>query len=203
VSEYDGEPVRGLPEALPEGEHILWQGSPDWKDLAKQAFHVRAIAVYFALLIGWALVSATMVGTAMTVVVAALALALVSGLGWLSATTTIYTITNKRVVMRYGMVLQKCVNLPFTAIGSAGVAVRTGGHGDIPLELADKHALGYLQFWPHARAWHVNNPQPMLRSIPEAARVAALLGDALRSAKPRTIDYSSPQATAPLEALAA
>jgi hypothetical protein len=26
--DFQTEPVRGLPENLPEGEHILWQGHP-------------------------------------------------------------------------------------------------------------------------------------------------------------------------------
>ena len=47
MSEHDFEPIRGLPGPLPEGETILWQGAPDWRVLAVQAFHVRAVAIYF------------------------------------------------------------------------------------------------------------------------------------------------------------
>jgi hypothetical protein len=53
VREYTSEPVRGLPENLPEGEHILWQGGPKWTALAVRALHVRAVAIYFALLAVW------------------------------------------------------------------------------------------------------------------------------------------------------
>ena len=38
VPEHEFEPVHGLPEKLPAGEKILWQGSPDWKTLANEAF---------------------------------------------------------------------------------------------------------------------------------------------------------------------
>jgi len=31
--DFAGEPVRGLPEKLPAGERILWQGMPDWHPL--------------------------------------------------------------------------------------------------------------------------------------------------------------------------
>ena len=48
--EYDFEPVRGLPEALPEGEEILWQGAPDWAGFAVHALHVRLVTAYFAVL---------------------------------------------------------------------------------------------------------------------------------------------------------
>ena len=46
--EHEFEPQRGLPEALPAGEHLLWQGQPDWRMLARKAFHVRKLVVYFA-----------------------------------------------------------------------------------------------------------------------------------------------------------
>ena len=45
------EPLRGLPEPLPAGERILWQGAPDWRALAVDVFHVRAVWIYGALLI--------------------------------------------------------------------------------------------------------------------------------------------------------
>ena len=47
------EPIPGLPEELPEGERILWRGGPDWKSLAMHVFHVRAVAIYFALILAW------------------------------------------------------------------------------------------------------------------------------------------------------
>ena len=50
--EHEWEAAPGLPSTLPAGERIVWQGSPDWKQLAVHAFHVRKIAVYFALMVG-------------------------------------------------------------------------------------------------------------------------------------------------------
>lgn len=182
--EYESEPVRGLPERLPVGEHILWQGAPDWRRLARDAFKTRWIAAYFAALVLWALADGTTAGLAMTAVVALIGLCLLHGLAWLSARTTVYTITSKRVVLRFGMALPKCVNLPMTAIGSADVKLNADGSGDIPLSLCQPHRLGYAQFWPHVRPWKIGAPQPMLRSIPEAGAVARLLGDALLMAMP-------------------
>ena len=46
--EHEFEAAHGLPEPLPRGEHILWQGSPDWRTLAVQVMHVRTQAFYFA-----------------------------------------------------------------------------------------------------------------------------------------------------------
>ena len=53
MTEYETEPVRGLPAPLPAGETLLWQGSPAWWPLARSAFHFDKIAIYFGLMIAW------------------------------------------------------------------------------------------------------------------------------------------------------
>ena len=52
MTEYENEPIPGLPGRLPPGERILWQGSPEWRALARTAFHTRLVAGYFAALVG-------------------------------------------------------------------------------------------------------------------------------------------------------
>lgn len=204
--EYDHEPVPGLPEQLPEGEHIIWQGSPDWRGMAKGPFHIRGVSIYFAILAGMAGASGSLLGLGLTVAGGTAGVALLALLGWLSARTTIYTITNKRVVMRFGMALQKCINLPLSSIGSAGLSLDRAGRGNIPLRLCGAHRLGYLQFWPHARPWRVAEPEPMLRAVPEGAKVADILAQALRSANPgsETRPVAEPVSAVPTrEAMAA
>ena len=49
--DFDFEPVPGLPAHLPEGEKLLWQGAPEWRDLAIRAFHVRKVAIYCGVLL--------------------------------------------------------------------------------------------------------------------------------------------------------
>ena len=44
--EHEFEAAYGLPEPLPKGESILWQGAPDLADLAVRVFHLKKIAVY-------------------------------------------------------------------------------------------------------------------------------------------------------------
>ena len=58
MTEYENEPIRGLPGLLPAGEEILWQGAPAWQSLARSAFRTRLVAGYFLLLAAWALASA-------------------------------------------------------------------------------------------------------------------------------------------------
>ncbi|MFM8463596.1 MAG: PH domain-containing protein, partial [Burkholderiaceae bacterium] len=50
--EHELEAAPGLPEPLPVGERVLWQGTPDWKRLALEAFHLKRVALYFVLMLG-------------------------------------------------------------------------------------------------------------------------------------------------------
>ena len=45
--------ISELPQPLPEGERVIWQGKPTYKGLAFRAFHIRAVAIYFVLLMAW------------------------------------------------------------------------------------------------------------------------------------------------------
>lgn len=185
--EHDHEPVRGLPEVPPAGEHVLWQGSPDWWQLALRAFHLRKLVAYFAVLmvLRAVFVAGDGASTADAVVAAlwlalpsSVALGLVALLAWLSARTTLYTITNHRVVMRIGIVLTLTYNLPFKRIAAAGLKLQPSGSGDIPLTLAGKDRIALLHLWPHARPWRVAKPEPMLRCLPDAAAAARVLSQA-------------------------
>ena len=51
--EHEFEAAHGLPEPLPPGEKLLWQGAPDWRTLAREALHVRKVAAYFGVLVIW------------------------------------------------------------------------------------------------------------------------------------------------------
>ncbi|MDO6416223.1 photosynthetic complex putative assembly protein PuhB [Sphingomonas sp. BIUV-7] len=188
MTEYDHEPIRGLPGYLPAGETILWQGAPDWRTLARTAYHTRLVAGYFALLTGWAGASAFTthggyLGLEMTIALGALAVVLLHLLAWAAARSTVYTLTDRRIVLRIGIAVPKCVNLPLGMIGSVDLATRANGTGDVPLEIAGPAKLGILALWPHARPWTFVRPRPMLRAIPEAQAVAALIADSCRAAQ--------------------
>ncbi len=102
-------------------------------------------------------------------------------LGWAMSRVTVYTITNQRVVMRVGVAIQMIMNLPFKQIRSADLKLYRDGTGDIPLLLAKSAHPSYIIFWPHVRPWYFSPPQPMLRVIPDADKVAVILADALRA----------------------
>lgn len=180
--EHEWEAAPGLPSALPPGERVVWQGAPDWKRLAIHAFHVRKIALYFALMLAVQAINLTapegQVDWKPLVVAAslyALALALLLSTAWMSARSTLYTLTNKRVVMRIGIVLTLTFNLPFKRIAGASLKTQGAGTGDIALALHPEDRIGWAHLWPHQRAWHVTQPQPTLRCVPESAQVGELL----------------------------
>ncbi|NWG24376.1 MAG: PH domain-containing protein [Pseudorhodoplanes sp.] len=188
MSEFDSEPVSGLPERLPEGESLLWQGQPAWRSLAIRAFHIRKIALYFAFLVAAQAVVSFSSGTGLAgamkpalwlVTFAIAACAIAALLAWLYARTTVYTLTNRRIVMRYGAALPMALNLPFREIAAAAAAIHADGTADIPLAINSNGRISYVHLWPHARPWRLNRPEPMLRSVPDGARIAALLASAL------------------------
>lgn len=182
--EHEFEPEPGLPAPLPRDERVLWQGTPDWRALALRAFHVRKLIVYFAVMLllrGAATLSAggsvmdALVGMAWLAPLAVLGVGIVVTLARLSARTAMFTVTDRRVVMRVGIVLTVTFNLPYRCIRNADVRLDAGGTGDIALALQGSDRIAYLHLWPFARPWRVARPEPLLRGIPDAANVARVL----------------------------
>jgi len=188
--DHDFEPVPGLPARLPPGETLLWQGAPSAKALAIQAFHVRKVAAYFAVLLAadainvgltqgtHAIPAALAPGAGLTV----LALAILAALAVFSARSCIYSITTRRVVMRYGVVLPMVMNIPFVQVASADLKVRPDGEGDIALRPLGPDRIAYFALWPHARPWKLSRPEPMLRCVPRVEQPAGILSRALSEA---------------------
>lgn len=208
---------QGLPGPLPPGERILWQGRPKAAGIAVRALHLRLVGLWFADLALWSGVPAAMAGgpvagirdTATTLAAACAAMGLVAFLGWLSARTTTYTITNRRIVMRVGIALPMTLNLPFAMVADAGLRVFADGSGDLPVRLRAGTRIAYLHLWPHARPWHVAEPQPMLRGVPEARNVAGILAAAIaaertpeESAQPVVVERPQIQGRPPRLAVA-
>jgi hypothetical protein len=191
--EHDYEPVAGLPGQLPEGERLLWQGRPEWWPLARRALRVGALALYFALLSAWIAASAwrsthTLAAAAHALIVPltifSAVLVLLIAYAWYSARATLYSITTRRIVMRHGVALTLSLNLPFSQIEAVNLCTRADGTGDLALSLNPSQRAGYMLNWPHVRPGHYGHPQPLLRAIPEPARVAQLLTRALSASSP-------------------
>jgi len=189
--DYHSEPIPGLPARLPEGESISWQGRPDPAAIARHVLHRNKIAIYFAVLVIWRVMVGLYDGrgageifgnVAFTLGLGVVAIAIVTIIAQAMARTTVYTITNKRVVMRIGVALPVTFNLPFSQILSADLARLAGGTGTIALTLKEHTKISWAVLWPHARPWKFTRPQPALRAIPDVVPVANMLADHLRAA---------------------
>ncbi len=187
--DIQSEPIRGLPEVPPEGEHILWQGAPDPWMLARHALNLGWVAGYFVLLATWrglaiGLDQGLALGLKAAVpylIMGLVACAILAVIALILARTTVYTLTTRRVAMRIGAALTVTLNLPFSCILAADLALERNGTGSIALELTEGTKLSYLVCWPHVRPWRIANTQPALRCIPDAERVASLLADAAQA----------------------
>ena len=183
------EPIRGLPERPPEGEVILWQGEPNWLRLTVDSLNLWWVLAYFIFLFVWRFISVSdlmPIDQALLVSFPFLALALIVALllllvGFIQAKATVYTITNKRIVMRIGAALTLTLNLPFTEIENAAIASSSKNFGNIAIDTKSDAKFSFLVLWPHVRAWHFKKPQPSLRCIPNATEVAEILADAAKA----------------------
>ncbi|WP_375412353.1 photosynthetic complex putative assembly protein PuhB [uncultured Bradyrhizobium sp.] len=177
-----------LPAPLPVGERVIWQGKPSFKGLALRSFHIREVAIYFGLLLTWRLWSnwshglpaGEAITSALWLIVPAISgIAVLAGLAWLFQRAACYTITSKRILFQFGVALPMTMNIPLSKIANAALKTYRDGSGDIPLRLNDGKRVSYLLLWPHIRPWRLSVSEPMLNSIPDAARIAAKLAEAL------------------------
>jgi hypothetical protein len=207
--DFDFEHAPGLPAPLPPGEYLLWQGSPRWQTLAVRAFHLRKVALYFGAMLGcrYAYLATAPGGDALAALrgsLPALALAL-AGLGvlatlaWLSARAALFSITNRRVLLRHGIALSLTLNVPFREIDGAAVLRHRDGSGSLVVTPAAHARVGYLLNWPYVRPGRYAHPEPMLRALAAVEPAAEVLASALAAAAAGAV----PRATAPVIAIRA
>jgi hypothetical protein len=180
-----------LPKKLPEGEAVVWCGRPSLGSLARHAFHLPGLAIYFAFLVGWVVLHALWLGypprdigiSGLKVLgLSVTALGLVGGYAWMVARNTEYTITTGRVILRIGLWLPIWVNIPFAEISSSGLRLFKDGSGNLELEVNKARRISYLLVWPHAKAFRLRYPVPVMLSVPDAQSVAGLFGQTVAAA---------------------
>ncbi len=172
----------GLPDHLPDGENLIWQGRPDWKRLAIDAFHVRKVVIYFGLLLvgqgAWKLANGASLFEALQPVPKVAGLGIVAcsillAFAYAIARTTHYTLTSKRVLMKVGIALPVIVNLPLRQIDGVSFAATGNDCGTICFKTGGDVRLAYMLLWPHTKPWHFMKPQPSFRDIPDVEAVAS------------------------------
>lgn len=179
-----GEPVEGLPERLPPGEHLLWQGAPDARLLARRVFHLRALAIYFALLLGGhtalslrdgASSAELITGGAWMLALAVFALGVLGALALAYAKTSVFSITDRRLVLRFGVALPMVVNIPLRHIQAADMRRYADGSGDIVFTVSAHKTVSYVALWPNVRPWKFLRAQPALRCLADVQGAARTL----------------------------
>ena len=191
--EHDIEPVPGLPGRLPDGEFIVWQGQPAFKTVMTRLLRARWIAAYFAIAALWSVAvginnSETawqFVGRISFIAVAAVILfALMALYARAVAKTSLYTLTNHRVVMRVGIAISASFNLPFAQISGADFRVGSDGSGDVALTLKSGHGLSGSVFFPHQRGGLWRKLSPQMICLADAKAVAEKLATQLKAYTP-------------------
>lgn len=183
-----GERIRGVEAPLPPGERVRWEGAPSWRALAVHVFHLRKIAVYFALLLAWRATLAAgearpwayfAAGALPLAASFAAAAGVVALLAVLSARSTTYAITDRRLVMHVGIAVPTTINVPLKQVASADLKRYRDGTGDLAVRLEGSDRLAYALLWPHARPWRLNPTEPALRALADPAAVGEILRQAV------------------------
>jgi hypothetical protein len=173
-----------LPGPSPVEEIVRWQGSPSWRVAALRIWHIRAAAFYFAVLLAEGLREAlgathaaalARQGEFALLLIALGSVALLTLLAWLTGRTTTYTITDTHVMMKYGIALRATLVIPFGAIEHVAIRVNPDHTGDLALRLKRDQRILYPKLWPHVRPATLLRAEPMLRCVPQAGVVGALL----------------------------
>ena len=205
MNEYSHEPIPGLPGELPEGEQVLWQASPTWDAMAKRVFQVYTAALYFSVLIAGHLIYRIMDGAPVSMLTGTLAwqgglalsvVGILALMAKLYASSTLYTITSRRLIIRSGLALPMIVNLPLTKVESAGLRRLRDGTGDISFLPAEGTKVFWLMLWPHVRPLHFKRVQPLLRGIEDPDVVARLLVNVIEDIRETSTEIQAAQIAA-------
>lgn len=178
--------VRGVSEALPPGERILWEGAPDSRALARHLFFIRPLSTYLgAMVLWWVAVNRTQVNTEQFWATLGIQLMLVGGViggAWLMARAiangTTYAITDRRIVMRFGVIFPLTINVPLHYVEGASARQFPDRTGQIAVQLSKKESIAWIVLFPHVRPWEFSRPQPLLRGLTDPVKV----GEVLRAA---------------------
>lgn len=179
--------LRGVNEPLPPGERVLWEGSPDARALARHLFFVRPLAAYLAVMVLWWVgVNRGQAGTGQFWATLGTQLLLSGGLllgaWWFAraiANGTTYAITDRRLVMRFGVVFPLTINVPLHYVQGASARQYADRTGQIAVQLSAKEKLAWIVLFPHVRPWRFDNPEPLLRGLTDPVKVGEILREAV------------------------
>lgn len=173
--------IPGVDESLPADETLLWTGRPTVRGQLRHGLFLRiaglwlVVAAVLPLVQPGAMEGNPLAHLAWTGVVALLVLGMAALFAWMVRRTTVYAVTDRRVVMRIGIALSSVLNIPLEELAGASCRTHRDGSGDIYLPLADKSDVGWALLWPHVRPWRLARAEPALRWIDQVQEVSGIL----------------------------
>jgi hypothetical protein len=117
---------------------------------------------------------------------------------WLSVKTTIYAVTDRRIVLRSGIVLNGTVSIPFRIVDRIDTRQFGDGSGDLAIAISGGDRIPYLSLWPYARPWRLTHPEPMLRAVQDFDALATTLRGLLAEFGAPAAAQPTPAPRAPL-----
>ena len=176
-----------LAESLPDGEVLIWQGRSEAHAIAIRGMYLWYVVAYLLglvvlrtgyLILGDASISEWSALLAWQLLASLFIVGVIVGLSVLYAKTTIYSLTNRRLILRTGAAVPIHVNFPLEQIASADLKVFSDGTGDIALRLENSDKLYWLLLWPNVRSWWIRPLQPLLRGLRDFELAASALAGA-------------------------
>jgi len=125
ISEADGPSAHGDPMGTPAlDERVLWKGRPNLPVLTRTAFHLGSYAVYMAAMVLLALFFGNVDSAIFLAGAGVFGGLVIQLIAWQSARSTLYILTDVRLIMRIGMAVETRINIPLKHIEAAHLNMR-------------------------------------------------------------------------------
>ena len=177
------EAPKNILDAIPDGESILWKGRPSLWGFSWTLFGLKWLALYLSILsiVSIARFFASDFHTAfyfdflpffLSGIFASIILV---GLATIQAYSTVYIITENRVIIKTGAALSFLISMPFKKIKEVNLQKRGAAIGTISFELFSKKRVPYISCWPSVRPWKFKKTQPAFSCVGSVDEVATIL----------------------------
>ena len=177
------EAPKNILDAIPNGESILWKGRPSLWGFSWNLFGLKWITLYLSILsiVSVARFFASDFYTAFYVdflpffLSGIFASIILIGLAATQTYSTVYIITENRVIIKTGAALSFLISMPFKKIKEVNLQKRGASIGTISVELLSEKRVPYISCWPSVRPWKFKRTQPAFSCIGSVDEVATIL----------------------------
>ena len=177
------ETPKNILDVIPDGESILWKGRPSLWGFSWNLFGLKWITLYLSMLsiVSVARFFASDFYTAFYVdflpffLSGIFASIILIGLAATQTYSTVYIITENRVIIKTGAALSFLISMPFKKIKEVNLQKRGASIGTISFELLSEKRVPYISCWPSVRPWKFKRTQPAFSCIGSVDEVATIL----------------------------